>query len=191
MRKPQSASKGAKDTEPSKAAASVPEKTKDKPVGAPKANPKYHALAITQSLRSAAWQCFDAPEITDKISEGAVDLYHGLEPKNGLEAAISMLMVGVTNTSLDCMSIAARVPPQEMECRELNMRYGLKGAQVAAQLAETLQKVRGNAPSKVSVGKVNVESGGQAIVGNVSRDGDKSDIAPDEASPKPRKPKAA
>jgi len=189
MRKPASGSKAAKDTEPS--TASVPEKTKDKPVGTPKANPKYHALAVTQSLRGAAWQCFDAPEVTDKISEGAVDLYHGLEPKNGLEAAISMLMVGVTNTSLDCMSIAARVPPHELECRELNMRYGLKGAQVAAQLAETLQKVRGNQPSKVSVGKVNVESGGQAIVGNVSRDGKKSDIAPDETSPKPKKPKAA
>ena len=191
MRRQKDPSTGGQANPPSKTTGSIPEKAKGKPVGAPEATTKYHTLAITQSLRSAAWQCFDAPEITEKINQGAVDLYHGLEPKNGLEAALSMLMVGVTNTSLDCMSIAARVPPQEMECRELNMRYGLKGAQVVAQLAETLERIRGKSPKNVRVGKVNVESGGQAIVGNVSTDGKKSKVAPDEASPKPGKPKAA
>jgi len=193
MRKTESIAKSAEDTKPSRAKTSVPEKTEGKPPKVPEAPAKYHTLAVTQSLRSAAWQHLDHPEVTKKIGEGAVDLYHGLEPKNGLEAAISMLLVGVTNASLDCMSIAARVPPQEMECRELNLRYGLKGAQVAAELAETLEKVRGNAPSRVSVGNVNVESGGQAIVGNVEagRRGKEADrdSAPDE--PRPKKPEAA
>lgn len=189
MRKP--ANESGNRRTPLKTKDSLPEESKDKSSPAPQANPKYHALAVTQSLRSAAWQHLDHPEITKKIGEGAVDLYHGLEPQNGLEASISMLLVGVTNASLDCMSIAARVPPQEMECRELNLRYGLRGAQVAAQLAETLEKIRGKAPSNVNVGNVNVESGGQAIVGNVSAAGKKSNTTPDEASPKPKKPKAA
>ena len=188
MRKDDSARQRADDTEFSAAEPSVPEKTKDKTPKTPQATAKYHTLAVTQSLRSAAWQYLDQPDVTRMIGEGAVDLYQGLEPKNGLEAAISMLLVGVTNAALDCTSIAARISPQDMEARELNLRCGFKGAQVAAQLAETLQKIRGNAPKDVKVGQVNVESGGQAIVGNVSGGGKDID---GEASPKPKKPKAA
>jgi len=106
---------------------------------------------------------------------------------------MSLLLVGVTNASLDCMSIAARIPPSEMECRELNLRYGLKGAQVAAELAEALEKVRGKAPSKVSVGRLNVESGGQAVVGNVEARRPAKDADPDPMPDEPhaKKPKAA
>ena len=50
---------------------------------------------------------------------------------------------------------------------------------------------RGKSPKNVKVGKVNVESGGQAIVGNVSTDGKTSGTAPDEAPRKPKKRKAA
>ena len=101
---------------------------------------------------------------------------------------MSLLLVGVTNSSLDCMSIAARAPLEEMEARELNLRCGLKGAEVAVQLVEALQKVRGNAPSRVSVGKVNVESGGQAIVGNVEGTGRTYEADP-PVTPGPEKPK--
>ena len=172
---------------------SVPQKADTISRYAPRAARKYDGLAVTQCLRSAAWQYLDDPTAKKIISEGAVDLYQGLEPKDGLQAAMSLLLVGVTNASLDCMSIAARVPPQEMECRELNLRYGLKGAEVAAKLAETLERVRGNAPSKVSVGKVNVESGGQAIVGNVEagRHAKDADPHPTPDEPRTNKPEAA
>jgi hypothetical protein len=173
MRKQRSASAGKEATPPSNTESSVPVETDGKTPPAIQTAPKYQALAAIQCMRSAAWQYIDNKEVTDRIKEGAFDLYQGLEPKNGLEAALSMLLVGVTNGSLDCLSMAARVPPDETECRDLNLRHGLKGAQVAAKLAEVLETVRGNAANNnVKVGNVNIESGGQAggqaIVGNVT-----------------------
>jgi hypothetical protein len=51
--------------------------------------------------------------------------------------------------------------------RELNLRYGLKAAEVAAQLIRAREDRNREKPDRVSVGAVNVEAGGQAIVGNV------------------------
>ncbi len=128
---------------------------------------KYHALAATQCIRSAAWGYMDNDKVRNTMAEGSLDLYHGLQPRNALESAISMLLVGVTNASLDCLSLAARIHPEELQVRDLNLRHGLRGAEVAAKLAEALETCRGNTPGNVKVGNVKVESGGQAIVGNV------------------------
>jgi hypothetical protein len=80
---------------------------------------------------------------------------------------LSTLIVNVSNATNDCFSQAARVPPEHLEHRDLNLRHAFKGATVVTQLVDTLERVRGNRPGNVNVGQVNVESGGQAIVGSV------------------------
>jgi hypothetical protein len=97
-----------------------------------------------------------------------MDLYFGMAPADATESLLSMLAVSVASASLDCLTQAASTSPDYLEQRDLNLRHGLRGVAVAADLIKVLDARRGHsAPRKVTVGNVNVEAGGQAIVGNV------------------------
>ena len=49
--------------------------------------------------------------------------------------------------------------------RNINVRHGIKAATVAAALLEKFQEMRDGGQKSFKVGRVNVEAGGQAIVG--------------------------
>jgi hypothetical protein len=146
----------------------------------------YDKLAALQGILSAPCQHLEHDWVTKAARDGAIDLYDGLEPENALEAILSMLLVSVSTGSLDALSAAARISPRAVAARDLHFRLGLKGAREAANLAETLVQIRGGSSSgkRVTVGKVSVESGGQAIVGNVhAEQRNKGDLASDDAQP--------
>ena len=96
-----------------------------------------------------------------------MDLYQVLARKDAAEQMLSMLAVSVASASLDCLMKATNAPSNYPEGRDHNLRHGLKGAAVAAELIKALDARRGRTPPTVTVGSVNVEAGGQAIVGNV------------------------
>ena len=120
------------------------------------------------------------------MSNAAVDLYRGLAPQDSLDALAATLAVSVSNASLDCLAQAARVDPRHLEHRDLNLKYGLKGATVAAELLRLLESRRGQGSKSVTVGNVKVEAGGQAIVGNVNSGRPRDEAKPDSLSPTPR-----
>jgi len=125
------------------------------------------------------------------LANGALDLYYGLAPADATESLLSMLAISVANASLDCLTQAAGTSPDYLESRDL--RHGLKGAAVAADLIKILDARRGHsAPRRVSVGSVNVEAGGQAIVGNVEsrRLSDNSEACASEVVVHSSKPEA-
>lgn len=144
----------------------------------------YDGLAALQCMRSAGWQYIEQPRVNEIVSEASIDLYHGMEPRNAQEASLCMMAVALTNASLDCLTVAARVSPVETELRDLNLRLGMKLADSTARLFETLEKLRGRNPNNVHVGSVNVEPGAQAIVGTV--DASRNDKGP-SSSPQRKK----
>ena len=79
---------------------------------------------------------------------------------------VATLAVGLFNASLVSISDGTRqnTPPQ---VRDINLRHGIKAATAVAELLKTLHDMRGGSQKSVSVGNVNVEAGGQAIVGNL------------------------
>ena len=128
---------------------------------------RYHALGLTHCGLTAPYQYMKNNELSGRSGDGSLELYAGLEPKNALQSILASLIVGVSNATHDCLSLAARIPPQELQHRDVNLRHAFKGAAVVTQLADAFERVRGNRPGNLNVGKVNVESGGQAIVGTV------------------------
>lgn len=130
--------------------------------------PQMHVMGGVQAQMLAPGKYLSDPHLKELLSTGALDLYLRLEPTDATETLLSMLAVSVASASLDCLAQASGTPPDYIERRDLNLRHGLKGAAVAAELIKVLDARRGNSQSrKVSVGSVNVEAGGQAIVGNV------------------------
>jgi hypothetical protein len=147
----------------------VPAKTDGRSISAPEPA-EYHRLAATHCVLTAPYQYVKDDQVRGPSVDGSVELYMGLPPKNALESILGSLIVNVSNTTHDCLSQAARVPPTEIQHRDVNLRHALKGATVVTQLVDALERLRGNHPANVSVGNVKVESGGQAIVGTVQSD---------------------
>ena len=106
-----------------------------------------------------------------------------------LQSVLASLIVGVSNATNDCLSLAARVPPQELQHRDVNLRHAFKGAAVVTQLVDAFERVRGNRPGNLNVGKVNVESGGQAIVGTVQSGRRDQEPGATTASERPKTPR--
>ena len=97
----------------------------------------------------------------------AVELYQKFGAQDGAEALLSALAVGLFNASMDGLDRAAR-PGLKSEVRQMELKLSQSGAAQITNLIKTLQSQRGLGAHAVSVGSVNVSSGGNAIVGNVA-----------------------
>ena len=77
-------------------------------------------------------------------------------------------MVAAHNMAMDRFRrVAAAESVMDAHGAETNLRLAAKLSEMFVQLSEGLDRRRGRGPARVSVENVNVESGGQAIVGNV------------------------
>jgi hypothetical protein len=102
-------------------------------------------------------------ETESRLRKGAIDLYFSLAPRDAIDSMVASAMVGLSNATMECFDRATR----SERARDLNLRYGIKGAATLRDLSEFYDSRRGKGRQTVTVGKVKVETGGQAIVGNV------------------------
>jgi hypothetical protein len=137
------------------------------PAEQPDGEPKYELMAAAHLIAAAPGRYLENTEFSAAMGGATCDLYQRLAHGDARRSMLSLLAVSTTNTSLDCLAMAARVPPDNVPLRELNLRYGLKAAETAADLIKALDDPRLDKSDRVTVGAVNVEAGGQAIVGNV------------------------
>jgi hypothetical protein len=130
--------------------------------------PAHQKMATAALCLSAPAKQFQGSEGMSKLMmEGAVDLYHEMQPRDAIDAALGMVMTALTSGTLDCFAQATNLDPQHVKLRDINLRYGIRGAEILVKLAQAYDGRRGKIAKKVAVGKVNVEAGGQAIVGTV------------------------
>lgn len=77
-------------------------------------------------------------------------------------------MVGTHEAALECLR-RATIPGQTFEGLNMALKHAHKLMPLYTQQLATLNKHRGKGQQKVTVEHVNVEPGGQAIVGNVEQ----------------------
>jgi hypothetical protein len=118
---------------------------------------------------------------------GSFSLYNQLKPQDPAEAMLAALSIQVNNATAGCFFDAAanRAYP---EIRHMNLRDGFEGAGLVVTLLDALRRRR-QEPKSVTVGNVNVEAGGQAIVGHVETGGQepKADNSQPGAAPEAAK----
>ena len=102
-----------------------------------------------------------------------MELYESLKPQDGVEGMLAIQMVGTHDAALECLRRAA-LPGQSFEGRDVNLKHAHKLMSLYTQQLTTLNKHRGKGQQKVTVEHVNVEPGGQAIVGNVESKSEQS-----------------
>lgn len=121
------------------------------------------ALQVTETHRVPSTLCDDARR---QMQLDPVAYYASIGPSDALESALARVIVGVTNSAMDCLGRAARTDERQ-KSREVELGLGLKASQTLAELIGVFDKHRGRDRPKVAVGQVNVQAGGKAIVGNV------------------------
>jgi hypothetical protein len=95
----------------------------------------------------------------------AIDLFESIKPADGIEAMLAVQMVGTHHAALECLR-RAMIPEQTPEGRDASLRNAQRLLSLYTQQLAALDKHRGKG-QKITVERVQVASGGQAIVGDV------------------------
>jgi hypothetical protein len=129
-------------------------------------NPRLQNRLLNQTY-GALWLADDLTE-EEKLTRfsSAISMLEGIEPKDGTEGMLATQMVGTHNAAMECLR-RAMIPSQPNERRDENLKQATKLLSVYSRQIEVLDKHRGKGQQKVTVEYVNVESGGQAVVGHV------------------------
>lgn len=93
-------------------------------------------------------------------------LLRSMNPADAIEEMLAAQMVANHFAAMECLQGAA-LPNQTYAGRDLNLKYASKLSLAYARLVDALNKHRGKGQQKVTVEHVHVESGGQAMVGNI------------------------
>ncbi len=96
----------------------------------------------------------------------AIDLFESIAPAEGIEAMLATQMVGTHYAALECLR-RAMIPSQSFEGREANLRQAQKLMNLYTQQVAALNKHRGKGQQKITVERVQVAPGGQAVLGDV------------------------
>ena len=97
----------------------------------------------------------------------AIDLFESLKPADGLEGMLALQMVGTHNAAMEILR-RAMIYRQSLEAQKVYLSQAERMMGMYMRQVDALAKHRGKAQPNITVGQVNVESGGQAIVGNVA-----------------------
>jgi len=101
----------------------------------------------------------------------AQSMLHGISPQDPVEGMMAVQMITMHNMAMDCARRASG-SNQTFEGRDMNMRHATKLMNAFTHAVEALDKHRGKGQTiTVKHQQVTVESGGQAVIGDVSHGG--------------------
>lgn len=113
-----------------------------------------------------------AAPIDPALINEALALLRDIAPTDAVEAMLAVMLVAAQHAGVDTMRRAVH-PAQSPAGRQSYLALSLKAMRTFAQLMETLNYGRGKGVTqRVIVERVNVEAGGQAIVGAVAAKGE-------------------
>lgn len=96
----------------------------------------------------------------------AADQFESIKPAEGIEAMLALQMVGTHAAALECLR-RAMIPEQTFEGRNAALTQAQRLMSLYTQQMAALDKHRGKGQQKITVERVQVAAGGQAIVGDV------------------------
>ena len=110
--------------------------------------------------------CYKDTNIFEAVKHICTEL-KGIAPKDQIEGMLATQMIATHHQALNCFRIAAESKTIEMLNLAVNSANKLTRT-YAAQM-EALNRYRGKGQQKMTVEHVHINSGGQAIIGNVTK----------------------
>ena len=96
----------------------------------------------------------------------ALDQFDSIKPTDAAENMLAVQMIGTHAAAMECLR-RAMLPEQTFAGRDMALKHAHKLMTLYTQQLAALDKHRGKGQQKITVERVTVQSGGQAIVGNV------------------------
>jgi hypothetical protein len=103
----------------------------------------------------------------DALYVKAIDLFESIGPADGIEGMLAAQMVGTHNATMECLR-RAMIYDQSLEAQKVYLSQAERLMNLYTRHVDALARHRGGGQPNITVGQVNVESGGRAIVGNVA-----------------------
>jgi hypothetical protein len=142
-------------------------------------------LTSVQIDGSVSISCPSDEAVDLALKHGAQGLVDEFAPTDAVESTLAPVIVGVRCAVMTGLHFAVKGAPGR---RDIELRTALKGADTLIDLLERFDAHRGFGKRRVTVGNVNVESGAQAIVGNVEAT-PRQESAIEGSTVEPKKPK--
>lgn len=98
--------------------------------------------------------------------EAALETLKQIAPKDGVEGMLAVQMASTHQAAMECLRRAS-IQNQTFEGRNMALKHGEKLLRLYMDQIKALGKHRGKGDQKMTIEHVNVEPGGQAIVGQV------------------------
>ena len=105
-----------------------------------------------------------------EVNNNSLALLNGIQPQDEIEGMLAIQMIAVHNMAMETMR-RAMITGQTFQGTEGNVNNATKMLRTFAVQMEALKRYRTGGQQKVIVEHVNVNQGGQAIVGAVSTGG--------------------
>ena len=145
-------------------------------------------LTSVQINGSVSISCPMDKEVDLALQHGAQGLVEEFAPADAVESTFAPVIVGIRNAVMTHLHLATKASGIR---RDIEVNTAFKGAGVLVELLEAFDAHRGHGGRRFTVGNVNVECGGEAIVGNVETTPRQKPRPEDSASePNRRKPRA-
>jgi hypothetical protein len=135
-------------------------------------NDDFSNMLVNQ-VANALWRghC-DSDEQTRQITAMPAVMI-GMKPRDALEGMLIAQLIATYNAAMECYR-RATITDQSCEARRENLTQASKLSRTYAALTEALDRHRGKGHQRITVEHVNVHAGGQAIVGDVTSGGKRS-----------------
>jgi len=99
-------------------------------------------------------------------ADAAKETLRQIAPQDGVEGMLAVQMASTHQAAMECLRRSA-IPKQSLEGRNMALKHGEKFLRLYMDQVKALSKHRGIGDQKMTIEHVNVEPGGQAIVGQV------------------------
>ena len=125
--------------------------------------------ALAQRLVNQVYETLWMPaELSDEERlqriRAAIAAMRGIKPRDEIEGMLATQMVATHAAAMECLR-RSMIRQQSFVGRDNNLRHAAKLLSIFAKQLETLNRNRGKGQQKMTIEHVNVEPGGQAMVG--------------------------
>jgi hypothetical protein len=125
------------------------------------------SLRLMTQVADALWiPDGTSDEVKTNYFRSAILLLQGIKPTDEIEGMLAAQMVATYSAAMECLR-RSMIPSQTFAGRDQNLKHASKLLAIYARQMDALNKNRGKGQQKVTVEHVTVQSGGQAVVGNV------------------------
>ena len=131
-----------------------------------KGNSKEFGWLIYNQLLKSCYANNTHTEFLETLKHITIEI-EGIAPKDQIEGMLAAQMIATHHAVMDCYRIAAK--SQTIDTKNLVFNSANKLTRTYTMQMETLNRYRGKGQQKMTVEHVHINSGGQAIIGNVTK----------------------